>query len=257
MQASGLEKQVIGVWTGSEIRESSTLRQLEAVYRTLKGLEIDLEGLKVLWYTDNRNVVSILSSGSKNRKLQETAVKISDGLRDCQIEMMVQWIPRGENARADFLSRVLDRDDWEVDSRVFISLGESWGEYEVDRFASNYNTKCGRFNSKYWCPGTEGVDALNQDWAGVNNWIVPPPRLISRVLDHMERCRARGTLILPKWQSAPFWPLIIDENESLKSWVKGMLQLPREGIIIGHKRNGIFDGRPLKFSMLALNINFI
>lgn len=39
-----------------------------------------------------------------------------------------------------------------------------------------------RFNSKYWCPGTEAVDAFSQVWVSENNWLVPPPSYIPRVI---------------------------------------------------------------------------
>ena len=39
-------------------------------------------------------------------------------------------------------------------------LDSYWGKHTVDRFATDYNTKCTRFNSKYWCKGTEAIDAF-------------------------------------------------------------------------------------------------
>ena len=65
-----------------------------------------------------------------------------------------------------------------------------------------------RFYSKFWCPGTEGVDAFSADWAGENNWLVPPVYLISHVTFHLEACSACGVLVVLKWPSAVFWPII-------------------------------------------------
>ena len=45
-----------------------------------------------------------------------------------------------------------------------------WGPHTVDRFASSYTTKIVRFNSRFWNPGTEAVDALTVDWGGENNY---------------------------------------------------------------------------------------
>ena len=44
----------------------------------------------------------------------------------------------------------------------------------MDRFASHTNHLCPRFNSAFYCPGTEAVDAFSQDWGGENNWVNPP-----------------------------------------------------------------------------------
>ena len=87
----------------------------------------------------------------------------------------------------------------------FQSINDHWGPHTVDRFACSYNSKLPRFNSQFFQPGCEAVDAFSQDWGYDNNWLCPPVRLIVRVLKHMEACLARGTLILPVWKSSFFW----------------------------------------------------
>ena len=56
------------------------------------------------------------------------------------------------------------------------------------------------------CPSAEGVDAFSVDWAGENNWLVPPIYLISRTIFHLEVCGARG--VIQKWLSAAYWPIV-------------------------------------------------
>ena len=60
--------------------------------------------------------------------------------------------------------------------------------FTVDRFASPDSAKYARFYSKFWRPGAEGVDTFSVDWAGENNWLVPPIYLISRTIFHLEGC---------------------------------------------------------------------
>ena len=48
-----------------------------------------------------------------------------------------------------------------------------------------------------------------QTWQGENCWVVPPVVLLSKVLRFMSLSRAQGTLVLPYWPSAPFWPLLV------------------------------------------------
>lgn len=55
-------------------------------------------------------------------------------------------------------------DEWSVHDDVFKSFEKIWDTYTVERFATHYNIKCERFNSIYWCPGTEAVDAFTQIW---------------------------------------------------------------------------------------------
>ena len=70
---------------------------------------------------------------------------------------------------------------------VYRLLDNKWGPHSVDRFASNLNNQCKRFNSRWWCPGTEGVDAFGQSWANEVNWLVPPPRLILSIVENASR----------------------------------------------------------------------
>ena len=90
------------------------------------------------------------------------------------------WIPRIENQRADFLSRIIDIDDWGTTVDFFQLLDSLWGPHTVDRFANMNNTKLLRLNSLYWNPGSIAVDAFTSDWSGENNWLVPSVSMVSR-----------------------------------------------------------------------------
>ena len=107
--------------------------------------------------------------------------------------------------KSDYLSRCKDSDDWSVEDWVFQTLNRRWGPHTIDRFASYYNCKCPRYNSRWWVPGTEGVNSLDQYW-GLPEiiWAVPPPRLIPSVLEKVQKDHAVGTRVIPEWLSAPF-----------------------------------------------------
>lgn len=124
------------------------------------------------------------------------------------VTVEIEWIPRSLNEYADSLSRVVDFDDWSVSTAFFDYIASLFGSFTVDRFASHYSAKCARFYSKFWCPSSEGVDAFSVDWAGENNWLVPPVYLIGRTIFHLEACGARGVLVVPYWPSAVFWPIV-------------------------------------------------
>lgn len=66
----------------------------------------------------------------------------------------------------------------------------------------------GRFNSKFWCPGTEAVDAFTVDWGADINWIVLPLHLIAYAIQHAKACKAKGALAFPVWKSSHCWPVI-------------------------------------------------
>lgn len=189
--------------------------------------------------------------------MQNVAIEVNTFCESNQISLSVGWIPRLLNEKADYLSRCKDSDDWEVENWVFKKLDEIWGPHTIDRYASNYNKKCVRFNTRWWVPETDGVNALNQSWVKPeNNWLVPPPRLVLLTLQKMEKDRAVGTLILPNWSSAPFYPLIFKDGKC-KSFVHNILKLPRFNVVKkGLDNNGIFETNPLPFEMLALRLAY-
>ena len=65
-----------------------------------------------------------------------------------------------------------------------------------------------RFNSHIACKNPEAVVALTVDWSDEKNWWCPPPVLIPRVLRHAKACRAQDIVLVPAWESAPFWPIL-------------------------------------------------
>ena len=125
------------------------------------------------------------------------------------IELDIQWIPRSLHEKADYLSRIIDHDDWEITPELFQFLEGKFGPHTVDCFADYKNCKVQKFYSRFWNPGSAGIDAFFHSWEGENALLVPPVSLASRVLTFMHTCKAKGTFVLPYWPSAPFWPLLI------------------------------------------------
>ena len=82
------------------------------------------------------------------------------------------------------------------------------------------------------------MDAFSTNWGGVNNYLVPPVFLVTRSLAHLETSLVRGTVIVPKWPSASFWPYLFP------------LGHPRDSvsqIIEFSDPSGIFDDSHLGF----------
>ena len=69
--------------------------------------------------------------------------------------------------------------------------------------------KIERFFSRFWNPGTAGVDAFFQSWQNENCLLVPPVTLVCETLKHMDRDPAVGTSVVPDWPSSAFWPLLL------------------------------------------------
>ena len=131
----------------------------------------------------------------------------------------------------------------------------------VERFASHYYFQVPRFNSRFACPISEAIDAFTQDWSHDNNWVCPPP---SDCFKTMKSCKAHGTLIVPEWPSAIFWPLLCDTFKKFASFIEEVFVLPKIKDLITEgsglkkvykKKPSAFSGCPL-VNILAMKINF-
>lgn len=253
------DTEVMGSWNSVESLKSSTWRELEAVYRVLLSLLVTLQGETIKWYTDNQNIVYIIKQGSRKGDLQLIAIKIADVCKLNNIVLLPQWVPRDENVKADQISKSVDCDDWGIDPEVYSVLDNLWGPHTVDRFASDYNTKCLVFKSKHWCPNTSGINAFDQDWKSEINWIVPPPSLVSKCIQKMKQEKSIGTLIVPYWRSVLFWPILnvgIEGSQKFASFVGDNRLLSSSVVMRGRGRNGLFGKTDTNFTLLALKIRF-
>ena len=52
---------------------------------------------------------------------------------------------RSRNEQADYLSRIVDLDDWSVSPHIFCFLDLKWGPYSIDRLADEHNHLLPRF----------------------------------------------------------------------------------------------------------------
>jgi hypothetical protein len=59
---------------------------------------------------------------------------------------------------------------------------------------------------------TEAVDCFTQDWDTSNDWLVPPVYQLFKAILHVLYCRARATLLVPKWPISPFWPILFGSS---------------------------------------------
>lgn len=247
-----------GQWSEAEAGQSSTWRELRAVGQVLESIAGKLSNMRVRWFTDNQNVTRILLVGSRKEHLQKEALDIFRLTIAHNIALEPEWVPRDENKVADYLSRIIDYDDWSLNTVCFTHIDSIWGPHTVDRFANNLNTQLDRFNSRFWNPGSEAVDAFTINWGSENNWLCPPIVLIPRVIAHARACRCRGTLVVPAWPSAPFWPMLCPDGTSFANYVVGVFYLPlvEDLIIPGRSGSALFGGKSPSTEVLALRLAF-
>jgi len=127
---------------------------------SLESFCLLLRNSKVKWYTDNQSTAKIVEVGSMNLFLHTLAIKIFEFCARFNIELSIEWIPRTMNQKADVISKMVDTDDWQLLPEFFSTLESIWGPYSVDCFATYYNNKVSKFFSRFWNPGSSGIDAF-------------------------------------------------------------------------------------------------
>ena len=164
------------------------------------------------------------------------------------VYLEIQWLPRSELEKADFLSRLID--DWEITIDCFKVINKLWGPHTLDCFANFYNKKINKYFSRFWNPGTSGVDFFVQKIQGENCLVVPPVCSVIRALHYLFVCKASATVIVPFWPSAIFWPVI---SRTYLSFIKGYrLFNGRTSLKQGKNKNSLFGSDRFFGDILAI-----
>lgn len=195
-------------WSDVESKKSSAWRELEALRYALDVWGPFLARSSVFWRTDAQNVVSICRKGSMKDDSQRLMCRSFHACREHDILLQVDWIPRKLNETADFFSKWVDVDDWQISESCFRWLDFKFGPHTLDAFANSYNAKVARFRSKLWVKGSTAIDAFSLSWSEENMWLVPPIPLVGKVLTYLRYCKGKGTLLVPEWRTAAFWPIL-------------------------------------------------
>ncbi|CAH3199245.1 unnamed protein product [Porites evermanni] len=111
---------------------------------------------------------------------------------------------------------------WRELAAIDFSLGSFAPILEVDCFANYYTAKLPRFFSRFWNPGTSGIDFFAQELSSENCLVVPPVSLVARVIHYLSLQKAMATLVVPLWPSSSFWPLL---TSKYRLFMKGCFTL--------------------------------
>lgn len=200
-----------GVWFGRAKRASSNWKELAGAYLALFSYRFSLQNTRVYLFLDNSTAVAyVLRCGGMVPELTKLARMIFHLSLQFDFDIRVKYWPGRLHLLADAQSRLLDRSDWMLNPRYFKQIQSFFGLlFTVDRFASFANRQVPRYNSFQVCVANEAVDALSVDWSGEVNYGNPPWFLIGRVLSHVRKCRVTAVLVLPVWESQPWWPLLM------------------------------------------------
>ena len=127
--ASNGEQVCYKQWTDVESQESSTWRELSAIEFALKSFLPMLKHSYVKWYSDSQAACTVARVGGMRKDLHEIALRVYQLRLEKRKrnEFEIDLIPRTDLQRADFLSRLIDIDDWQITRQCFNTLEDPLG----------------------------------------------------------------------------------------------------------------------------------
>jgi hypothetical protein len=213
-----------GASTAGEDQQSSSFQELEAIRLAVESFNTHgkLSGTDVRVHCDNEAACAILTKGrSRLPHLHAVCQAICFYCLQHDVRLDLVWVPRGDNVRADALSKEKDPFDWCFSRAAFRELNHAWGPFWADLFASEANALRDAFFSWHAAPRARGVDALAHPWRPEDGvaWCFPPPPLIPRVLRHARQHRARICLLVPTHVKALWWPSLLASASAFAGFV--------------------------------------
>ncbi len=192
--------EVSGLWDYTDSQEHINFKELKAILVAIQSFKEVLTGKCVQVLTDNICSVAYINHlGGPKERLSNLMEDIWALAHKYQITLSARHLA-GHLNPSDRLSRLTNGYEWKLNPALFKYLDRLYGHHTIDRFASALTKQCPLYNSRYYDPGTAGVDALaQQDWGDHNNFVNPPFRMVSRVLDVIQNQGAIATIIAPKW----------------------------------------------------------
>ena len=241
-----------------EIKQSSTWRELFAI-KLLHSFASKISNNSVHWETDNYAASLIVASGSNKEHLQTLAEDIYELTIKYFIVLQVKWIPWHKKQIADALSKYYDFDDWETTDTLLHYLNRLWGPFTIDRFAKNKNANLKKFSSKFWCPNTSQVDAFTKGRENDNNYLVPTTYLVPKAIKHLQSSKGQGTLVVPFWPSASFWPFLQSyASKDFNSYVVDfkLFTQPHQCFQLGNNKSSLIGSSKFRSYILACSLDF-
>ncbi|XP_041976215.1 uncharacterized protein LOC121730978 [Aricia agestis] len=182
---------VSGQWTDREKKLHCNQKEMIAILRVLQTFCPQLSNSTILVQCDNKTVVAFLrrEGGTKSASLMKLTKLIFCLLERHSIHVEARHIPGKYNCHADHLSRHLPPPEWHLLPQGTEKVFQKFGVPLIDLFASERAKVVMNYVS---------LDQKDHPW------IFPPPYLIPKVLEHLNRARGIYLLVVPRWERA-FW----------------------------------------------------
>lgn len=199
-----------GGWDADLLPLHINFKELRAVHRSLEAWRAELQGHRVLLFCDNTAVVQLLRKGtSRSALLMAELRQVWQLLHALQVELVPVYIASGDNP-ADFPSRYSMSAEWTFRAGMRKQLHRlSSRAYTLDPFATRATAMAPTFCSLEAEEHSIANDGMCVSWKRQHLFLNPPWDLIPKVLLKIVEDRASGVLIVPRWPSQAWWPLLL------------------------------------------------
>lgn len=207
------KNQTGGRWSVVEKENSINWLELKAAFFTLTVFAKELHDCDVLINIDNTCAIAyIQNQGGVVYSLNLLANKLWLWCKNRNIWITARHIPGLKNTIADFKSRKFnDSLEWSLCQSIFKNIVKQWSNPDVDLFASRLNCKVKQFVSLEPDPDATATDAFSVDWGAFKLcYAFPPFNMIGRVLQKCVQDKAQLILVVPKWPTQHWFPMIHD-----------------------------------------------
>ena len=184
---------------------------MKAIYFALLSFK-NIMNQTVLIKIDNTTCIAYINhqGGTISTALSTIAEKLWKLCLKRKTNLRAEHIPGILNTLADRASRLkADHHNWMLKPEIFQHFNRIWGPYQIDLFANRTNTQLPTYFSWMPDPFATAIDALIQPWHKRSLWANPSWFLIPRILAKAIREKATMTILVPFWESAPWFPLLM------------------------------------------------
>lgn len=199
-----------GQWSPAERTLHINHLELLAAYFAIKIFTKNYNNCLVLLRVDNTTAMSYINrmGGVQFPHLNKVTRDIWQWCETRKILITASYIKSSDNVLADHESRRSHPDvEWELTDAGFKLLTETFGNPQIDLFASRLNNKCDMYASWHRDPDAFVVDAFTISWSNNYFYAFPPVAVILKALRKIISDKATGIMVVPAWPSQPWYPL--------------------------------------------------
>jgi hypothetical protein len=199
-----------GGWDADLLPLHINFKELRAVHKSLLAWRAELQGHRVLLFCDNTTVVQLLRKGtSRSALLMAELRQVWTLLHTLKVDLVPVYIASADNP-ADFPSRHSMSAEWTFRPGLRQQLHQlSPRAYTLDPFATQATAMARTFCSLQAEAPCTANDGMCVSWRQQQLFLNPPWDIIPKVLLKIVEDGASGVLIVPRWPSQAWWPLLL------------------------------------------------